>query len=183
MLVARNYPPLFQLSVYIFIFNKISLLFHLFFLNLGIVCIYPYNLMVTTTCIYWPFFPYNNTYILLNRKLKKRGVVITSLERLWMSSDVTSFSRRSICSCSTDVVLPIHVYGDSQQAIVLAADEKHIFYNWEFSKWLRLLVRFIRDTVTGNFEDRVVYLLFDLCDRMIIDHGSACSSFVWNMWQ
>ena len=27
-------PPLFQLSVYIFIFNKIALLFHLFFLNL-----------------------------------------------------------------------------------------------------------------------------------------------------
>ena len=66
-------PPPFQLSVYIFIFNKISLLFHLFFLNLGIVCIYPYNLMVTTTCIYWPFFPYNNTYILLNRKLIKWG--------------------------------------------------------------------------------------------------------------
>jgi hypothetical protein len=36
------------LSVYIYIFNKMSLLFHLFFLNLTCSCPYSYNLMLTT---------------------------------------------------------------------------------------------------------------------------------------
>jgi hypothetical protein len=62
--------------------------------------------------------------------IKKWGeVVIPLLERLWMSADVTSLSRRSICSCSTDVLLPIHVYVDNLQGIDLAAEKKHIFYN------------------------------------------------------
>jgi hypothetical protein len=48
-LVARNDhlpPPFFKLSVYVFIFNKISLLSHLFFLNLTCSCPYSYNLML-----------------------------------------------------------------------------------------------------------------------------------------
>jgi hypothetical protein len=36
---------------------------------------------------------------------------------------VTSLSRRSICNCSTDVLLPIHVYVDILQGIDLAAEE------------------------------------------------------------
>jgi hypothetical protein len=39
-------PPFFKLSVYVFIFNKISLLSHLFFLNLTCSCPYSYNLML-----------------------------------------------------------------------------------------------------------------------------------------
>jgi hypothetical protein len=38
--------PFFKLSVYVFIFNKISLLSHLFFLNLTCSCPYSYNLML-----------------------------------------------------------------------------------------------------------------------------------------
>ena len=41
--------------------------------------------------------------MLLNRKLKKRGGgLIPWHVRLWMSYDVTSRSRRSICSCRTE---------------------------------------------------------------------------------
>ena len=51
-LAARNYtslpcPTRFQLSVYIFSFNKISLLFHLFFFCLSYLC--PYNVYVNTS--------------------------------------------------------------------------------------------------------------------------------------
>ena len=65
------------------------------------------------------------------------------------------------------------------KALILQ-QRKNIFSTIEnFQNDFRLLVRFIRDTVTGNFEDRVVYLVVDLCDRMIIGHdGSVCSSFV-----
>jgi hypothetical protein len=47
-LVARNdhHPPFFKLSFYVFIFNKISLLSHLFFFNLTCSCPYSYNLML-----------------------------------------------------------------------------------------------------------------------------------------
>ena len=48
-------PPFFKLSVYKFIFNKISLLFHLFFLILTCSCHYSYNLMLTTTCMCRPY--------------------------------------------------------------------------------------------------------------------------------
>jgi hypothetical protein len=44
--------PFFQLSIYIFIFNKISfisLIFHLFFLILTCSCLFSYNLMLTAT--------------------------------------------------------------------------------------------------------------------------------------
>jgi hypothetical protein len=44
-------PPFFLLSVYIFIFNKISLLFYLFFLNLTCSRPYSYNLMLTATLL------------------------------------------------------------------------------------------------------------------------------------
>jgi hypothetical protein len=54
-LVARNcHPPCFN-SVYIFIFNKISLSFHLFFLILTYSCPYSYNFMLTATYIYRPY--------------------------------------------------------------------------------------------------------------------------------
>ena len=42
-------PSPFKLSVYISIFNKNSLLFHLFFLNLTCSCPYSYNFMLTAT--------------------------------------------------------------------------------------------------------------------------------------
>ena len=43
-------PPFFQkLSVYVFIFNIISLLFHLFFLNLTSSCSYSCYFMITAT--------------------------------------------------------------------------------------------------------------------------------------
>ena len=49
-------PLLFKLSFYVFIFHKISLLFHLFFLFFIVfMFIYSYNLMVTTTLICWPY--------------------------------------------------------------------------------------------------------------------------------
>ena len=48
-------PPFFKLSVYIFIFNKISLLFHPFFLKLACSCPYPYNLMLTATYMCRPY--------------------------------------------------------------------------------------------------------------------------------
>jgi hypothetical protein len=54
--VARNCkPPFFKLSLCIFIFNQISLLFHLLFLYS--LCSYPYNLMATTAFICWPWGP------------------------------------------------------------------------------------------------------------------------------
>jgi hypothetical protein len=46
---STELPPPFQLSVCIFIFNKISLLFHLFFLILTCTCPYSYNLVLTAT--------------------------------------------------------------------------------------------------------------------------------------
>jgi hypothetical protein len=59
-LVARNYHPLFLLFTYIaFIFNEISLLFHLFILNLTCSYPYSYNLMLTTTYVCRPYI-YNN---------------------------------------------------------------------------------------------------------------------------
>ena len=48
-------PPFFKLSVYIFIFNKISLLFHPFFLKLTCSCPYAYNLMLTATYTCRPY--------------------------------------------------------------------------------------------------------------------------------
>ena len=43
-------PPFFKkLSVYVFIFNIISLLFHLFFINLTSSCSYSCDFMITTT--------------------------------------------------------------------------------------------------------------------------------------
>ena len=55
--VARGteLPPLFLLSVYIFIFNKMSLLFHLFFLVLTCWRSYSYNLMLTAICMCRPY--------------------------------------------------------------------------------------------------------------------------------
>ena len=51
---VRN-TTFFKLSDYIFIFNKISLLFHPIFLNL--TCAYPYlyNLMLTASYVYRPY--------------------------------------------------------------------------------------------------------------------------------
>ena len=47
-LVARNYPHPPFWSVYIFIFNNISLYFHLFYLILTCSCPFSYNLMLTS---------------------------------------------------------------------------------------------------------------------------------------
>jgi hypothetical protein len=58
VLVARIYTPLFfLLSVYIFIFNKISLKFHLFCLNLHITssCPHSCNVMLTATYMCRPY--------------------------------------------------------------------------------------------------------------------------------
>jgi hypothetical protein len=52
-------PPFFKLSVYIFIFNRISLLFHLFYLILTCSCPYSYNLMLTPTYM-CRFYIYTN---------------------------------------------------------------------------------------------------------------------------
>ena len=52
-------PFFFKLSVYIFIFNRISLLFHLFYLILTCSCPYSYNLMLTATYM-CRFYIYTN---------------------------------------------------------------------------------------------------------------------------
>jgi len=48
-----SWHPLF--FIYIFIFNKISLLFHLFFFYLTCSCPYSYNLMLTASCMCRPY--------------------------------------------------------------------------------------------------------------------------------
>jgi hypothetical protein len=63
--VARNYHPLFLLSIYmyIFIFNEISLFLYYFiiFLILTCSCQYSNNLMLTATCMF-------RSYILLSTR-------------------------------------------------------------------------------------------------------------------
>ena len=53
-ITPSNPPPPFQLSVNIFIFNRISLLFHIFLLYLSCSCPYIYTIIwyYTTDCIY-----------------------------------------------------------------------------------------------------------------------------------
>ena len=89
-LVAPNYHPPFQLSILMFIFNKITLLFHLFFpLFVVFVSIYPYNLMVRTAFICWPYIiPQLRTFI--EQKVKK-GLTISPLSTILICSDSVVF--------------------------------------------------------------------------------------------
>ena len=62
--MAQNYPSsFFLLSVYIFIIDQISSLFHLFFLILTCSCQYSYNLMLTSNCMCRPYIDTNDTIL------------------------------------------------------------------------------------------------------------------------
>jgi len=74
VLVSRNYhTPHFNVlfTSIVFIFNKISLLFHLFILNLTCSCPYSYNLMLTTTYACRPYIYNIMDTSKLNQGIKK----------------------------------------------------------------------------------------------------------------